>query len=216
MKAVILGGTSGIGKEIDKKLRGICKTYAFGRKEVDTSSLKSVNNFINKNKGPNILILNTGGPPDLDFKKISDDEWIKYFNQLFLSFSKIIKDIDVKKNGYIFLISSFIIKQPGTELLLSSSLRSGFTTLFKSLSKIYKKKNISFINIAPGPTKTKRLLNLIKKDKISLKKFESGMPGRKIPEPKEIGLFVQFVVKNKIKSLNGVTIPFDCGISEYI
>ena len=42
------------------------------------------------------------------------------------------------------------------------------------------------------------------------------MPGKKIPEPKEIGLFVQFVVKNKIKSLNGVTIPFDCGISEYI
>ena len=90
--------------------------------------------------------------------------------------------------------------------------------LLRSISriKIYKKKNISFINIAPGPIKTKRLLNLIKKDKISLKKFEKGMPGKKIPEPKEIGLFVQFVVKNKIKSLNGVTIPFDCGISEYL
>ena len=130
------------------------------------------------------MILNTGGPPDLNFEKISDDDWIKYFNQLFLSFSKIIKDIDVKKNGYIFLISSYIIKQPGTELLLSSSLRSGFTTLFKSLSKIYKK-NISFINIAPGPIKTKRLLNLIKKDKISLKKFESNMPGKKFLSQKK-------------------------------
>ena len=46
MKAVILGGTSGIGKEIHKKLKVICKTYATGRKEIDTSSLKSVNNFI--------------------------------------------------------------------------------------------------------------------------------------------------------------------------
>ena len=98
-----------IGKEIHKKLKVICKTYATGRKEIDTSSLKSVNNFITKNKGPDILILNTGGPPDLNFEKISDDDWIKYFNQLFLSFSKIIKDIDVKKNGYIFLISSYIL-----------------------------------------------------------------------------------------------------------
>ena len=158
MKAVILGGTSGIGREINKKLKGICRTYATGRKEVDTSSLRSVNNFITKNKGPDILVLNTGGPPDLDFEKISDDDWMKYFNQLFLSFSKIIKDINVKKNGYIFLISSFIIKQPGTELLLSSSLRSGFTTLFKSLSKIYKKKKYFLHKYCTWPHKNKKII----------------------------------------------------------
>ena len=42
------------------------------------------------------------------------------------------------------------------------------------------------------------------------------MPGKVVPEPDEIGLFVEFVVKNKIKSLNGVTIPFDSNLLENI
>ena len=42
------------------------------------------------------------------------------------------------------------------------------------------------------------------------------MPGNNVPDPKEIGLFVEFIVKNKIKSLNGVTVPFDSGLLETI
>ena len=99
---------------------------------------------------------------------------------------------------------------------MSSSLRSGFVSLFKSLSKVYKDSNISFINIAPGPIKTERLVNLLKKDNMTLEEFKKTMPGKNIPEPNEIGLFVEFVVKNKIKSFNGVTIPFDSGLLENI
>ena len=79
-----------------------------------------------------------------------------------------------------------------------------------------KKKKISFINIAPGPIKTKRLINLLKKDNISVEKHAETMPGKHIPSPDEIGLFVEFIVKNKIKSFNGVTIPFDSGLLEGI
>ena len=46
--------------------------------------------------------------------------------------------------------------------------------------------------------------------------FEKTLPGKKVPDPKEIGLFVKFVVENKIKSFNGVTIPFDSGLLESI
>ena len=101
-------------------------------------------------------------------------------------------------------------------MIISSSIRSGFIALFKSLSKIYKNKKIHFINIAPGPIKTERLKNLLKKEGTTLKKFEKTMPTQNIPEPNEIGLFVNFVVKNKIKSFNGVTIPFDSGLLKQI
>ena len=217
MKAVILGGTSGIGKSIAENLNKICtEIVAAGSKDINTSSSTSVNNFIKKNKNPDILVLNTGGPPDLDFKEISSEVWIENFNKLFLSFSSIIKDIQVKDNGYIFLVSSYIIKQPGKELIISSSLRSGFVNLFKSLSKIYSHSKISFINIAPGPIKTKRLVNLLKKENLSLEDFAKTLPGSYLPEPDEIGLFVKFVVENRIKSFNGVTIPFDSGLLESI
>jgi 3-oxoacyl-[acyl-carrier protein] reductase len=213
MKAVILGATSGIGKSIAQNLKGTCKkVIALGSKDVDTSSLKSTKIFCKKYYGPDVLVLNTGGPPDLHFNKINDEIWIENFNKLFLSFANIIKDIGIKKNGYVFLISSYIIKQPTDELIISSSLRSGFTSLFKSLSIIYSKKNIKFINIAPGPIKTQRLINLIKKDGLTLNKFAKQLPGKKIPEASEIGKFVNFVVENKITSFNGNTITFDSNL----
>ena len=126
MKAIILGATSGIGRSIAQNLKGTCKkVISLGSKDVNTSSLKSVKNFCKKYYGPDVLVLNTGGPPDLEFNKINNDLWIENFNKLFLSFSNIIKDVGIKKNGYVFLISSYIIKQPSNELIISSSLRSG-------------------------------------------------------------------------------------------
>ncbi len=217
MKAIILGGTKGIGKSIADHLQDVCnEIVAVGSKDINTKSTESVNNFINKNKETDILVLNTGGPPDLKFENIDDKIWFEQFSSLFISFCNLLKGINVKKGGYIFLISSFIIKQPGTDLIISSSIRSGFVSLFKSLSKIQKDKNLSFINIAPGPIKTDRLINLVKNDKMTMEEFAETMPAKSVPEPKEIGLFVKFVVENKIKSLNGVTIPFDSGLLENI
>ena len=217
MKAIVLGGTKGIGKSIAHNLNKICNNViAVGRKDIDTTSIESVKNFAKKHTDTDILVLNTGGPPDLKIEEIDDIIWLENFNKLFLSFFNLIKEIKIKKNGYVFLISSFIIRQPGTELIISSSLRSGFVSLFKSLSKVYKDSNISFINIAPGPIKTERLLNLLKKDNMTIEKFAKTMPGNVIPDPNEIGLFTEFVVNNKIKSFNGVTIPFDSGLLENI
>ena len=60
--------------------------------------------------------------------------------------------------------------------------------------------------------KTKRLENLLKKENISLEKFEKEVLKGKIPEPSEIGKFVKFVKENKIISFNGTTITFDSNL----
>ena len=49
----------------------------------------------------------------------------------------ILKDLKINNNGYIFLISSSIIKEPSDSLIMSSSLRLGFSSVLKSLSKAY-------------------------------------------------------------------------------
>lgn len=210
MKAVILGGKSGLGLAIAKNLTKVCKkVHKLNSKDIDTSDLSQINAFCKKYYGPDVLVLNTGGPPDKKIHEIDPKLMHQNFNKLFVSFFEILKNIGVKKKGYVFLISSFIIKEPSDELILSSSLRSGFNTLFKSLSIIYSKKQIRFINIAPGPFKTKRLVNLLKNEGLTLKKFEKTLPLKKIPDPDEIGKFVKYVVENKVISLNGSTIYFD-------
>ena len=46
--------------------------------------------------------------------------------------------------------------------------------------------------------------------------FEKQLPLGKAGDPREIGDFVKSVVAHDIKYLNGVTINFDGGLSNYI
>ena len=111
----------------------------------------------------------------------------------------------INNGGYVFHISSAIIKEPNENLIISSSLRNGFTSLLKSLSYKFNKRKISLISIAPGPFKTNRIKALVK----DLKKLENKLPLKTIGNPKEIGEFVSFIVKKKIKYITGTTIYFD-------
>ena len=183
-----------------------------GVKDIDTSNLSDVKKFIAINSSTDILLLNTGGPPAKNYYELSDEDWYKYFNQLFLSFAIILQKIKINKNGYVFLISSSIVKEPSVGLEISSSLRSGFVSLFKSISLHKKNKNITFINIAPGPFKTDRVTELVK----DMKSFEKNLPTGKIGDPREIAKFVRFIIENNIKYLTGSTVYFDGNINKSI
>ena len=88
------------------------------------------------------------------------------------------------------------------------------TFTFCLLRKLFfvSEKKISCINIAPGPIKTRRLEQLAK----NLDKFEKKLPMKYAAGPDEIGNFVKSILKNKIKYLNGVTINFDGGLSDFL
>lgn len=209
-RAIILGGSKGIGKQIHASLKElkIQELIKCSRKEIDTSDINSVKNFIRKYPKCDVLVLNTGGPPNIDFNSISEDIWYKYFNQLFLGYSILLKDLKISRNGYIFHISSAKTKEPNQNLIISTSLRSAFTNLLKSLSYSFNKKKISVITIAPGPFKTNRIKSLVK----DINKFEKDLPLGEIGNPKEIGSFVKFIIENKIKYITGSTIYFDGSI----
>jgi 3-oxoacyl-[acyl-carrier protein] reductase len=212
-KAIILGGSRGIGSHISKELSKLnINLIKCSSKDIDTSNLSDVKKFIAINKSTDILLLNTGGPPAKNYYELSDEDWYKYFNQLFLSFAIILQKIKINKNGYVFLISSSIVKEPSVGLEISSSLRSGFVSLFKSISLHKKNKNITFINIAPGPFKTDRVTQLVK----DMKSFEKNLPTGKIGDPREIAKFVRFIIENNIKYLTGSTVYFDGNINKSI
>ena len=140
-KTIILAGSRGIGKGIYKHLKTISKkTVALSSKDFDTSNIDQTKKFIKKYKSSDVLVLNTGGPPAMDFYSISNETWIKYFNQLFLSFTNILRDFKINKNGFIILVSSFHIREINPNLLISNSLRVAFWSLLKSLTDVYAKK----------------------------------------------------------------------------
>jgi len=212
-KAIVIGGSRGIGKAISGGLKSIgYDIISTSKKELDTSDLHSVKDFIQKNQSTDILVLNTGGPPAKEFYSVTEEEWLKFHNQLFLGFCLLLQNISINDGGYVFLISSSVIKEPNPKLVISSAYRSAFSSVFKILSKKFAERNISCINIAPGPINTDRTRELFE----NIEEFEKTLPMKRLGEPQEIGNFIKSIVENKIKYLSGVVINFDGANSNYV
>lgn len=213
MKAIVMGGTRGIGNAISNSLqRQGHQVISVGHHDVDTSDLDSVKQFMRNNTDTDILILNTGGPPPKKFTDVTEQEWLKYHNQLFLSFVLILQGIKVNKGGYIFLISSSVVREPNPNLAISSAYRAAFVEIFKLASRELAARDISCINIAPGLISTDRTLEIMGDMDADI----SALPMGRMGKPSEIGDFVGAIVDREIKYLSGVTVTFDGASSVHV
>jgi|TARA_B100001750_G_C15206416_1_gene446078 3-oxoacyl-[acyl-carrier protein] reductase len=212
-KAIVFGASRGIGKSISDSLKELnLDVISLSSSDVDTSNLDSVNEFANKNNSTDILVLNTGGPPVIEFEKITKEDWDKYHNQLFVGFCTLLQKIKINDGGYVFAITSNVIKEPNSKLIISSAYRTAFSSVFKILSKEFASRDVTMINIAPGPINTDRTKELVD----DVEEFAKGLPMKRLGKPEEIGNFVGSIIKNEIKYLSGTVINFDGSNSNFI
>ena len=212
-KAIILGGSRGIGKAISDSLKKLdLEVLSASSADIDTSDLESVNKFSEKNDVTDILVLNTGGPPIIEFKKITNEDWNKYHNQLFVGFCTLLQKITINDGGYVFVITSNVIKEPNAKLIISSAYRAAFSSVFKILSKEFASRDITMINIAPGPINTDRTKELVS----DVGEYVDSLPMKRLGEPQEIGSFVASIIEKEIKYLSGVVINFDGSNSNFV
>ena len=212
-KAIVLGASRGIGKSISDSLKKLdLDVVSLSSNDIDTSNLDSVNRFVDENNSADILVLNTGGPPIIEFEKISKEDWEKYHNQLFVGFCTLLQKIKINDGGYVFAITSNVIKEPNSKLIISSAYRAAFSSVFKILSKEFAKRDVSLINIAPGPINTDRTKELVD----NVEEYADSLPMKRLGKPEEIGNFVSSIVEKDIKYLSGVVINFDGSNSNFI
>jgi 3-oxoacyl-[acyl-carrier protein] reductase len=111
------------------------------KNNIDTSNVDSVKKFLQIHNQTDILIPNTGGHAPKQFLDITEDDWKLDHNQLFLGFCTILQNIKINDNGYIFLISSNVIKESNPKLIISSAYRAAF----RKIQKVGKLSNSEFL-----------------------------------------------------------------------
>ena len=115
--------------------------------------------------GLDILITNAGGPPAGSFEVFDDETWQKAVDTSFMSHVRLIRaalpHLRKSEAPSVLTMTSFTVKQPLQNLILSNSIRAATVGLTKSLAMELGKDKIRFNSILPGWTLTERVQHLM-------------------------------------------------------
>lgn len=184
LKAVVLGGSSGLGLGIATALAqekadvlissstaakletGVAHiksaSGATAKTQVcDLSDAASVARFLAAVPSSDILVLNGGGPPPGSIQNVTEEVWLKQFRSMFLSLTGIanahLPAMRAKKFGRIIMVISSGVQQPIPNLGISNSLRAGLVGWAKTLAREVAPDGVTVNSIAPGRVRTPRL-----------------------------------------------------------
>lgn len=124
-----------------------------------------VNEATSKLGGLDILLTNTGGPPAGAFESLDDEAWLKAVDLLLMSHVRLIRAalpfLRKSPAASVLTLTSYAVKQPIPNLVLSNSIRSATIGLTKSLALELGSEGIRFNSILPAWTITERVAELM-------------------------------------------------------
>jgi 3-oxoacyl-[acyl-carrier protein] reductase len=237
-KAIILAGTKGIGFAIAEQLADEGARVAIGSRnlgnihkaerilmtkgEVIGFQVDLSGDFINelewvfeKLKGLDILVVNCGGPAKGTFEQVNDEQWQEGIDSTLFSAIRAIRwaSEKMKKNktgGRILVVTSMSAKQPIPDLVISNVIRSGLTSMTKTLSRELGPYNIAINNILPGYVETDRLKTLSDKPEIK-EEWLNRTALKRFADPSELGRVGAFLCSDAASYITGTDLLVDGG-----
>jgi 3-oxoacyl-[acyl-carrier protein] reductase len=174
--------------------------------------------------GLDILITNAGGPPAGSFEIFDEEAWQKAVDTSLLSHVRLIRaalpHLRKSQTPSVLTITSYTVKQPMNNLVLSNSVRAATAGLTKSLALELGKDGIRFNSILPGWTLTERVENLMQfraqNNKTTAEEEKSRqiaeIPLGRMAEPEEFANAAVFLVSPAASYITGVMLNVDGGI----
>ena len=174
--------------------------------------------------GVDMLVANAGGPPAGLFENFDDAAWQSAFEINLLGTVRMIRSalpsMRARGGGSILTITSCSVKEPTDRLILSNVMRSGVTSLVKSLSVQLAPYGIRVNNIMPGSIDTDRVrsLNAMRAEQTGITaeacraEDEKRIPLRRYGTTEEFGRAAAFLLSQAASYITGTSLALDGGV----
>jgi len=174
--------------------------------------------------GLDILVTNAGGPPAGAFESFDEATWQKAIDLSFMSHVRLIRaallHLRQSQTASVLTMTSYSVKQPLPNLVLSNSIRAATVGLTKSLALELGKDGIRFNSILPGWTETERVTELMsfraKQNGTTVEeeiaKQSKDSPFGRMGTPEEFANAAVFLVSPAASYITGVMLTVDGGM----
>ncbi|HKO12752.1 MAG TPA: SDR family oxidoreductase [Acidobacteriaceae bacterium] len=166
---------------------------------------------------------NAGGPPAKSFLATTMEEWERAWQlnlRSAVSFCHaVLPHMQQQRWGRIVTLTSYTVKQPVPELVLSNTIRAGMMGLVRSLAGQFGKDGITVNNVGPGFTATDRSKSLLegraKNRGVPVAEvqaeLEREIPIGRMATPEEVAATVVWLASVPAASITGQTVLVDGG-----
>jgi 3-oxoacyl-[acyl-carrier protein] reductase len=170
-----------------------------------------------------ILVTNAGGPRPGLFETLADGDWYEAVDLLLMSAVRLSREaiphMRKRGGGRIIHITSIAVKQPVSGLMLSNSVRAAVVGFSKTLSRELAQDRITVNCVAPGYTRTARVVRLneaaAEREGQPLASIEhrliSQIPMGRLGEPGELADLIVFLASDLSGYVTGTVIQVDGG-----
>lgn len=174
--------------------------------------------------GLDILVTNAGGPPAGLFESFDEATWQKAIDLSLLSHVRLIRaalpHLKQSKSASVLTVTSYSVKQPIPNLVLSNSIRAATVGLTKSLALELGSQDIRFNSILPGWTETERVYELMsfraKQNGTTVEeeiaKQSKDSPLGRMGKPQEFANAAVFLLSPAASYITGVMLTVDGGM----